>query len=256
MMLLRSALFAVWFYGGTFVTTFLGLPVLRLGRPRVARYARFWARLMLAGYRHICRVRWEVTGVEHLPAEGPALIASMHQSAFDTLIWIALLPRFTYVFKRELSRIPIFGGYLIASGMIPVDRAAGGTALRALLRETDRAVAGSRQIVIFPEGTRVPPGQRVALLPGVAAMAARSGLPVIPVLTDSGLLWGRNAFRKQPGVIRVAVQPPLPPGLPREEVMARLEALFAQASTILAATPCPPSPSPPGAVDNSVSDAP
>jgi 1-acyl-sn-glycerol-3-phosphate acyltransferase len=236
MMLLRSALFALWFYGGTFLTTFLGLPVLRLGRPRVAAYAVFWARLMLFGLRWICGVRWEVTGLEHLPGEGPALLASMHQSAFDTLIWIVLAPRFSYVFKQELSRIPIFGGYLLASGMIPVDRSAGGAALRSLLRHTDRAVAEGRQIIIFPEGTRVAPGVRAALQPGVAAIAARTGLPVIPVATDSGLVWPRQAFRKRPGVIHVAIRPPLPPGLPRDEVMRRLTAVFAEGVGLVGAS--------------------
>ena len=242
MILLRSALFALWFYGGTFAITFGGLPVLRLGEARVLAYSRFWAGAMLGGLRRICGVRWQVSGREHLPAEGAALIASMHQSAFDTLIWIMLLPRYTYVFKRELSRVPIFGRYLAASGMISVDRNAGGAAMRGLLRAVDRAQADDRQIVIFPEGTRVPPGQYAELLPGVAAIATRTGLPIIPVLTDSGLSWGRRAFRKHPGVIRVAIQPPLPAGLPRGELMVRLTAVFADAAARLAPS-----------VDNSVS---
>jgi 1-acyl-sn-glycerol-3-phosphate acyltransferase len=245
MIVLRSALFAVWFYVGTFLVTFLGLPVLRLGQPRVLAYAQWWGRLMLAGLRRICRIEWEVTGLEHVPMDAPALLASMHQSAFDTLIWIALAPRFTYVFKKELSGIPIFGGYLLASGMIAVDRKAGGAAMRALLRDTDRAMADRRQIVIFPEGTRVAPGRRVDLQPGVAAIAARARLPVIPVVTNSGLFWGRNAFLKRPGTIRVAVQPPLPTGLPRDELMLRLAEVFAKAGDDLL----------PGAVDKSVSDA-
>jgi len=233
MILLRSMLFALWFYLGTFLTVFIGLPVLRLGEKRVMRYAQRWAARMLGALRRICGIRWEMTGREHLPAEGPALIASMHQSAFDTLIWIAEAPRFTYVFKRELARIPIFGQYLAASGMIPVDREAGSKAMRGLLRATDRAVAGDRQMIIFPEGTRVAPGARAPLMPGVAAMATRSGLPVIPVVTDSGLLWGRRAFRKRPGVIRIAVLPPLPAGLPRAELLERLAAIFADAPNYL-----------------------
>jgi 1-acyl-sn-glycerol-3-phosphate acyltransferase len=177
--------------------------------------------------------------------DGPALLASMHQSAFDTLIWIALAPRFTYVFKKELSGIPIFGGYLLATGMIPVDRRAGGAAMRGLLRDTDRAVADRRQIVIFPEGTRVAPGPRVPLQPGVAAIAARARLPVIPVVTNSGLFWGRNSFLKRPGVIRVAVQPPLPVGLARDELVLRLAEIFGTEGAKLL----------PSVVDKSVRDA-
>ena len=90
-----------------------------------------------------------------------------------------------------------------------------------------KAVAEQRQIVIFPQGTRVAPGEQVRLHPGIAALAARTGLPVIPVVTNSGRYWGRRAFRKRAGVIRIAVLPPIPAGLPREALMARLESVFA-----------------------------
>jgi 1-acyl-sn-glycerol-3-phosphate acyltransferase len=226
MIVLRSLLFALWFYVGTFLAVFLGLPVLRLGEARVRRYAQRWARWMLGGLRLLCGITWEISGTEHLPPSGPALIASMHQSAFDTLIWSAVDPQFAYVFKSELKAVPLFGRYLLASGMIPVDRGAGAAALRTLLRETDRAVAQHRHIIIFPQGTRTLQAARAPLLPGVAAIAARSGLPVTPVLIDSGRLWGRSAFIKRPGVIHIKVMPPLPAGLPRSEVLGRLTALF------------------------------
>jgi 1-acyl-sn-glycerol-3-phosphate acyltransferase len=226
MIWLRSAVFNVWFYGLT-VLLALASPLVRAFAPRHAiGYARCWIRLVLAGLRPICGITWQVTGLEHLPRQGPALIASMHQSAFDALVWALLAPRFSYVLKRELTRIPLFGPMLLDTGMIAVDRAAGATALRDLLRAADAAVAGERQIVIFPEGTRVAPGVRAPLQPGVAALAARTGLPVIPVVTDSGLHWGRRAFRKLPGVIHVAIQPPIEPGLKREALMARLERAF------------------------------
>jgi 1-acyl-sn-glycerol-3-phosphate acyltransferase len=242
MILLRSLLFALWFYVGTFLAVFLGFPVLRLGEDRVRRYARRWARWMLGGLRVLCGITWEITGTEHLPSEGPALIASMHQSAFETLIWSAVDARFAYVFKSELKAVPLFGRFLLASGMIPVDRGAGAAALRTLLRETDRAVARHRHIIIFPQGTRTMQSARAPLLPGVAAIAARSGLPVTPVLIDSGRLWGRSAFIKRPGVIHIRVLPPLPAGLPRSELLARLTALFENAPTDLSE-----------GVDNSVS---
>jgi 1-acyl-sn-glycerol-3-phosphate acyltransferase len=112
--------------------------------------------------------------------------------------------------------------------MIPVDRAGGANAVRQMLRAADRAMADNRQILIFPEGTRVAPGVRAPLHPGVAALAARTGLPVIPVVTDSGRHWGRRAFRKLPGTIRIAILPPLPPGLKREALMQRLAETFAE----------------------------
>lgn len=224
---LRSAAFNLWFYA---VTVVLGLAslVVNLGPPRWTHgLARLWARVVLAGLGPLCAIRVEVSGREHLPTHGAALIASQHQSAFDTIVWLLLVPQTSYVLKKELMRIPLYGGVVRKLGMIAVDRSAGAAAIRALLRGTDAAVAQGRQIVIFPEGTRAPPGRQLPLHPGIAAMAARSGLPVIPVVTDSGSHWGRRAFRKHPGVIHIAIQPPLPAGLPRAELMARLAALYA-----------------------------
>lgn len=226
MSVLRSALFNVAFFGVTFVMTMVGT-VVRLTDPdRVLAVAKLWARTNLALLRFLCGIRLKVTGREHLP-NGPALIASRHQSAFDTMVWLTLLPRCCYVLKHELLRIPLFGGLIRATGMIAVDRARGSASLRLLMREGERAASEARQIVIFPEGTRSPPGSLLPLQPGVAALAARTGLPVIPVVTNSGLYWGRRAFRKQPGTIRIVVLPPLPAGLRREELMARLRAQLA-----------------------------
>ncbi len=227
MIWLRSLLFNIWFYLLTFFLALAAYVPRALTRSRGPQWAiaKAWARWTLAGLRVLVGTRWEVSGLEHLPA-GPALIASMHQSAFDTMVWMLLTPRPCYVLKRELVRLPVFGGMCRGTDMIAVDRSAGAAAIRDLLRETDRAVRTQRQIVIFPEGTRMPPGHPGALQPGVAAMASRSGLPVIPVVTDSGECWGRRAFRKRPGVIHVAIQPPLPAGLPRAELLARLEQVF------------------------------
>ena len=147
-------------------------------------------------------IRLQVSGLEHV-GSGAALIASRHQSAFDTFVWLTLVPRCCYVLKRELLRIPLFGPLLPLSGMIAVDREGGANALRGLMREGVRAAREQRQIVIFPEGTRAEPGSLLPLQPGVAALAARTHLPVIPVVTDSGRCWGRRAFHKRPGTIHV-----------------------------------------------------
>jgi 1-acyl-sn-glycerol-3-phosphate acyltransferase len=184
-----------------------------------------WGRLQVWAARVLCGIRFAVTGREHLP-QGAALIASQHQSTFDTMIWLLLVPRCSYVLKRELARLPLFGGLVKPSGMIAVDRDAGGAAMRGLMRDGKRAAAEGRQIVIFPEGTRAAPGTVLPILPGVAALAASTGLPVIPVATDSGRLWGRRAFRKLPGVIRVAILPPLPPRMPRGALLERLDAIY------------------------------
>ncbi len=222
MTILRSLLFNVYFIGGTALTIIIGTPLLAFPQSVMIRFIGFWARSMLGGLRVICGIRVEATGLEHLPPGG-SIIAAKHQSAFDTMVWLVLVPNCIYVAKKELLEIPGWGWLARRCGQLSVDRSAGGAALRTLVREAKACLAGGRPVVIFPEGTRTAPGERAQYQPGVAAMASASGAPVVPVATDSGRLWGRRAFRKTPGVIHVSMLPPLPPGLPRAAFMARLE---------------------------------
>jgi 1-acyl-sn-glycerol-3-phosphate acyltransferase len=226
MTMLRSGLFNLYFFGVTFMLCLVGTPVAVLAPHRVLGFTMFWARMVVGGVRVICGIRLEVSGREWLPTGGAALIASVHQSAYDTMVWLTLLPGCCYVQKQELASIPLFGLLSRKAGMISVDRAAGVQSLRHLLREADRAVREARQIVIFPEGTRGAPGQLLTLQPGVAALAARTGLPVIPVVTDSGLCWGRRAFHKRPGVIHIRIHPPIEAGTARGTLMGRLDSVF------------------------------
>jgi len=227
MTLLRSGLFNLYFFALTFVLCLVGTGVRFIAPAHILVIPRFWARCLLAGARVICGIRFIVTGHAFLPLDGPALIASQHQSTFDTLVWLTLLPRCCYVLKQELTRIPLFGGMIRPAGQIVVDRSAGASALRQLVRDADRAVREGRQIVIFPEGTRAAPGRSLPLQPGVAAVAARTRLPVIPVVTDSGRYWGRRAFRKQSGTIQICVLPPILSSRGRDALMDQLAAAFA-----------------------------
>ena len=222
MILVRSTLFNAAFFGITLIATLVASAVRLISPDHVLAIAMLWARALRLALRVICGIEVEVTGLEHIPS-GAALIASRHQSAFDTFIWLTLVPRGCYVFKKELLRIPLFGALIPASGMIAVDRDAGAAAIRTLLRETDRAVSEGRQVVIFPEGTRSEPGSKLVMQPGIAAMASRSGLPVIPVSTNSGSFWGRRSFRKLPGTIRIVIGPPIPAHTERKALMQALE---------------------------------
>jgi 1-acyl-sn-glycerol-3-phosphate acyltransferase len=244
MTLVRSLAFNLYFWVLTAVLCISGTVVRFLAPERIMAVPMLWARLILGGLRVICGIRLKVLGEAYLPVSGPAIIASQHQSAFDIMVWLLLLPRCCYVIKKELTYIPLFGGMIRPAGMIVVDRQAGPAAMRHLMREADRAKREERQVVIFPEGTRAKPGEPLPLRPGVAAMAARTMLPVIPVLTDSGRCWGRRAFLKRPGVIHVAVLPAIPAGSSREQIMSGLEMAFRpRISQVI----------PPGVVDNSVS---
>ncbi len=221
MMLLRSVMFNLFFFVSTFLLSVPAAIVSLVAPQQIMGWARFWAKLQIGAARMICGIHVQVTGWENLPPP-PVVIASRHESTYDVLFWIAMLPAACFVVKRELVRIPLFGQCIRAAGMISVDREAGGAAMRALLRGGDSAKAEGRHIVIFPEGTRVDSNRRLPLRPGVAALASRTGLKVIPVLTDSGRYWGRLAFRKLPGTIRIAVQPPLAVQTGRKAVLEAL----------------------------------
>ena len=227
---LRSVLFNAFFFGFGATYATLILPLMLLPRRWLMPPIRFWAGSVVWGLRVICGVHLRVTGREHLPKAGAALIAAKHQSAFDTIVWLWLLPDTAYIVKRELMRVPVWGWVMWGSGQIAVDRLAGASAMRHLLRKGQAAAAEGRQLVIFPEGTRVAPGEFRPYQPGIAALAAATGLPVIPVATDSGLRWGRRSFLKRPGVLNIAVLPPLPAGLRRDALLRRLEEVIESAT--------------------------
>ncbi|MFQ5775673.1 MAG: lysophospholipid acyltransferase family protein [Kiloniellaceae bacterium] len=235
---LRSLLFNVLFYAWSGLVQVACLPVLALPREGPIAAGRLWSRVTLAMLAGICGLRHEIRGLANLP-EGPCIIASKHQSAWDTLIFHLLVPGPSFVFKRELMWVPLFGWYLMRAGCIPVDRAGGAKALRALVDRARRAVAHGQSIVIFPEGTRVAPGRRRPYHPGTAALYVQLGVPVVPVAVNSGLFWGRRSFRKEPGRITLEFLPPIPPGLPRRAFAAELERRIETASQRLLAASAP-----------------
>jgi 1-acyl-sn-glycerol-3-phosphate acyltransferase len=219
----RSLLFNASFFTITAAYSVWGLWQMMIGRKhRLPHVGRAWAKIVIWMLRVICAIEVRVSGLEHLPRGGPALIASVHQSAFDTAVWM-LLPRPCYVLKRELLKVPVFGQLLRPGGMIVVDRSGGARAIRALMRDGAQARERQQQVVIFPEGTRGHPGEARVLQPGVAALAVAMGLPIIPVATNSGEHWGRRSFLKRPGIIRIAMGSPLPAGLPRATLLAAIE---------------------------------
>lgn len=240
MRFLRALAFNLFFVLLTLVLGLAGLAV-RLAAPRLAfPLARSWIRVTVAGLRVIGGVRIVVTGREHLP-DGPAVIASQHQAGIDTLLWFTLVPRPSYVMKQELRRIPLVGPLLEPAGMIPVDRSAGAAALRDMRRRADAALAAGRQIVIFPEGTRLPPGTRGRLQPGIAALAGR-GAPMIPVATDSGHAWGRGMLLRLRGrgrdVIQVHLGAPLPTAAARADILSGIESSWCESERIMSRDAC------------------
>ncbi len=233
MILFRAVAFNVAFYLWTFFMGLGGTPMLALPLRFGIRAARFWARGSLLLLRWIVGLDHRVIGLEKLPA-GASIIAAKHQSAWDTIVFLAILPAPVYVLKQELMWIPIYGWYAKRIGMIPVDRSAGASALKKLLGKARPILAQGRAIVIFPQGTRTPIGSTLPYLPGAYSIAAAApGTPVVPVALNSGKFWGRRAVLKRPGVITLQFLDPLPTGLDRRSFMAQLESRIEAATAEL-----------------------
>lgn len=221
MALLRSLLFALVFYPGTLGAVLIAFPLSLLGPQAVRRQAVRWARFHRWCARRLLGVRSRIEG--EIPS-GPLLFASKHQSMYETLELLVILDDPAIVVKRELADVPLWGAVARKQGVIPVDRTGSAAALRTMLRAARAAVADDRPIVIFPEGTRVLPGEHPPLRAGFAGLYRSLELPVVPVALDSGRLWPRGAFVKRPGVITFRFQEPIPPGLPRDEIETRVHA--------------------------------
>jgi 1-acyl-sn-glycerol-3-phosphate acyltransferase len=238
---LRSLIFNIYFFGVTILALFVSLPLFVLPRVCVNRLARGWAWLVCLGLRVICGVTIELRGDVALLRE-PVLIVSKHQSAWDTLYFYLVCPDPTYVMKKELLRVPIYGWLAIKQKMIRVDRKGGAKALKRMLDGAMEAVADRRQIIIFPQGTRVKPGASTAdypYQPGTAGLYAKLGIPCVLVALNSGQIWGRRSFYKHPGTIYVDVLGVIPPGVPRAAFMREIETRIETASTRLEAESAP-----------------
>jgi 1-acyl-sn-glycerol-3-phosphate acyltransferase len=231
---LRSLAFVTIFYLWSTASAIAMLPLLLAPRRWMVSAMKLWALVAMALVRLVCGVRVEVRGREHLP-KGQALIAAKHQCMFDTMAPFTVFADAAYVMKRELMNIPFYGWYCRKAGMIVVDREAHAKALRQLLADARDRVGHERQVVIFPEGHRTPPGTHEDYKPGVAALYRDLGLPCTPMATNSGVHWLAHGFIRRPGVIVYQFLEAIPAGLSRREFMRVLEARLEGASSLLLA---------------------
>lgn len=219
--LFRSMLFALIFYPGTLVAVLMALPSALKTGPSVRHHALRWARFHRWCCRYLLGIRNRIEGV---PPQEQVLIAAKHQSMYETVELVLMLGQPAIVLKQELADLPLWGRAASSYGAIPVVREGNAGALRRMLRAARVAIAEKRQILIFPEGTRVAPGETPPLKAGFAGLYGQMKLPVVPVALDSGKLWPRNSFLKRSGVVTFRFGETIPPGLPRAEVEARVHA--------------------------------
>jgi 1-acyl-sn-glycerol-3-phosphate acyltransferase len=229
LIIIRSLLFNVCFFGWSMLSAFLFIPLFVISS-KTAQYAGplwAWPSLWLA--KICCGITYEIRGKEHI-APMPCIYASKHQSAWDTLIFLALLRHPAYVLKRELLRIPFWGWYLWRMKMIAIDRSAKASSIKHMLKQSKAALADNRSIVIYPEGTRTKPGATPVYHPGVVALYTMLKVPVVPVALNSGMFWSKNAFLKRPGKIILEFLPLLPAGMDKEQFQQTLQTAIETAS--------------------------
>ncbi len=223
LMALRSHLFQPVFYVWTFIYCLAVLPAYPLlSQSAMRAVARTWQRSILWLMRVMLGLTYEVRGRARVPA-GPVIMASKHQSAWETLVFHVLIPEIAVGLKEELTRIPVFGWYLVRAGNIRIDRGAAANAIRSLVRGARQVVAQGLTVLIFPEGTRRALDDPPDYKPGVAALYSALKLPVVPVALNSGLYWPRRGLPKRPGRVLVEFLEPIPAGLDRKVMMHDLE---------------------------------
>src|SRR5258708_29627896 len=220
MLVPRSLRFSILFYGFFAVSAVIAAGISLIWAKALPPFTRSWSRTWLAMYRAICCVSYEVRGKENIP-QGGCLLAVKHQSVWDTCALFAIFDRPVYVLKSELMFIPFFGWALARLGCIPVKRGTGKSALDNMVRGTRVALRQSKQVVIFPEGTRTMIGQAANYKTGISHLYTALEVACVPVPLHSGALWPRRNFLRPRGTIVVEILAPISPGFPRKEMCDR-----------------------------------
>ena len=222
MIIIRSVVFNVLFYLVLAAYLMVAMPTLLLPRWGIIRLAQHWGRVNLHLLRIVCGITVEWRGLEKIPA-GACLVAAKHQSVWETFALLTLFRDPTYILKRELLWLPLFGWAAWRAGMIPVDRGGGKPALAAMAAHVRDALAAGKQIIIFPEGTRRPAGAEPKYKYGIAHLYGEGIAACVPIALNSGLFWPRRQFLRYPGTITVEILDPIAPGLPIDEFFERLQ---------------------------------
>ncbi len=206
MIRLRSALYLLFMSVVTPVFAALMIVCIPLGYRIEHALTRGWCKLMIGAARTLCGLQYRVLGMERLPREA-VVVLSKHQSAWETIFLNAYCPRPVFVIKRELLLVPFFGWGLGMIKPISIDRKAGRDALNQVVEQGTQRLRDGHWVVIFPEGTRVAPGERKRYAIGGATLAVQAKVPVLPVAHNAGYLWARKAFTKRPGMITISFGP-------------------------------------------------
>jgi len=221
MLLLRSTLFQVSFYLVTLFLMIVFSPVLVLPRKWGWWVVPAWSNTLQLVMRLTAGIKVEIRGRENLP-EGGFIAAMKHQSAWETVALIPLFSSPTFILKRELRWIPIFGWYTAKFRQIPINRGKRSEALAAMMLAAKEAIAEGRQILIFPEGTRRPAGAEPKYKFGISHLYRDLKCPVVPIAHNAGLYWPRSSWMVYPGTVIVEILTPIEPGLAPNDFYERM----------------------------------
>lgn len=224
---IRSFVFVIWMYGWMAILGILALPTLLLPRAAFLGFIRLFARLVLFGLRWICGIRVEFRGLEHVPG-GPVLIAGKHQAMLDVFLPFLIFRNPVLVMKRELLWYPVIGWYSLKLRLLAIDRDGGAKTMKLMLAAAQKRVNGeSRQMLIYPEGTRMAPGAVPSYKPaGTRAFYKSLKLPLLPLATNAGLCWPAKGLIRRPGRIVYEVLPAMASDLNPKAMLGDLETVL------------------------------
>ena len=224
MRFLRSFIFYIFFYIGTIVFFFIFSPVRFFTRNFVVTLSTFWTKSVIKLSKLILGIKYEIKGYQNIPKSGSFVVASNHQSAWETFFLGTLFPGSIFILKYELKKIPIFSQYFKKLGFIFVKREKAFDSLKVLLKSVKKLISQNDAIfVIFPEGTRIMPGEKMKLNSGVFAIHKFTDLPILPIKLNSGRYWVNKKFNKREGKIIVKIFPLINKENDKEKFMSKLE---------------------------------
>lgn len=222
MTFIRSLLFTTIFLIGTGLISVVCTPLILMPASWTHKMIHIWTNFIMFSMRKLTGLDYKIIGKENLPS-GAVIIASKHQSAFETFAYPAFLDNAVFILKKELMAIPFFGWYLKKIGYVGIDRSAGASAVKKMLTGCSRELKKGKQIIIFPEGTRTAHKANKPYQPGIYLLYKHCGVPVIPAALNSGQFWGKRTFTKKTGVITIKFLPAIPSGLNKRDFLAKLK---------------------------------
>lgn len=236
MIVIRAVLFNFLFYICTSLICILALPATLMDHKAVLHVSRFFANMVYILEKYVLGLEYEIRGIEHLPKEGAYIVASKHQSRYETFKLYKLFDDPAIVLKKELTKIPLWGKFLARMNPIAIDRSAGKEAMAQVVEGAKRTEKEGRALIIYPQGTRVLLDQTIEDKPykhGVIRIYEETNMPIIPLALNSGQFWPRKGWMKYPGKVIFQFLPPIPSGQPADEVRKQLQTSIEQHSLAL-----------------------